>query len=121
MALKIHFTLLTDEQTRLGLAFRDNKMDCYWLFSLLCMSKKEKMKHITDLSASIEETKKAKTVLFYSTAAVAECPLAACSGSGDNLFCCSSALIHNHRTRTCWNWDIKLNCPFASQPYNLST
>ena len=41
------------------------------------MSKKEKMKHIIDLSASIEETKKAKTVLFYSTAAVAECPLAA--------------------------------------------
>ena len=32
------------------------------------------MKHIIDLSASIEETKKAKTVLFYSTAAVAECP-----------------------------------------------
>ena len=31
------------------------------------------MKHIIDLSASIEETKKAKTVLFYSTAAVAEC------------------------------------------------
>ena len=66
------------------------------------MSKKEKMKHIIDLSASIEETKKAKTILFYSTAAVAECPLAACSGSGgDNLFCCSSALIHNNRSRTC--------------------
>ena len=30
------------------------------------------MKHIIDLSASIEETKKAKTVLFYSTAAVVD-------------------------------------------------
>ena len=42
MGSKIHFTLLLalhqqpgNGRKRLGLAFRDNKMDCYWFFSLL--------------------------------------------------------------------------------------